>query len=163
MRQRLDYDVVDVQIAAPPATVFPLIADVTRMVEFSPYIRRVEWLDGTTQAAVGARFKAVNAMGRGPAWSNKPVITATEPNRLFAFRRTEPLMGTLEWRYRFEERDGGTHVTMSYRVIEPVTALGWFVIGTVYRIKDDRATLRVGMQETLQRLRAVAETRIGRA
>ena len=34
-------------------TVYELVADVTRMPEFSPEIRRCSWLDGATGPAVG--------------------------------------------------------------------------------------------------------------
>lgn len=157
MKQHLDSDEVSLVVAAPPEAVWPLVADVTRMPELSPMITCVEWLDGATEAAVGARFKAVNTAGRGPDWSNKPVLTVVDPPREIAWERTEPFAGTIEWRYRFEEVDGGTRVTESYRVVRPVTRMGWFVIGVLYGVKDDRAVLRDGMVATLERLRELAE------
>lgn len=163
MRQPLDTDQVELAMAADPRTVYDLIADVTRMPEFSPYVKRITWLDGATAAAVGARFRAVNTMGRGPAWRNKSVVTTVDPGREFAFERTEPFAGTVEWRYRFEPAGGGTRVIESYRVVAPIHAIGWFVIGTLYGIKDDRATLRSGMQVTLERIRAVVEKPVSRA
>lgn len=159
MRQQLDHDEVTLLVDAPAADLFDLVSDVTRTPEFSPYIRRCEWLGGATGPAVGARFKATNAMGRGPAWSNKPVVTVVRPPEEFAFERTEPFVGTLEWRYRFEPDGGGTRVTESYRVVAPVTPVGWFVIGTLYGVKDARAALRTGMEETLRRIGAVATAR----
>lgn len=157
MKQALDTDEVSLVVAAPPEAVWPLVADVTRMPELSPLIARVEWLDGATEAAVGARFKAVNTVGRGPDWSNRPVITVVDAPREIAWERSEPFAGTLEWRYRLDPVDGGTRVTESYRVVRPVTRLGWFVIGTLYGVKDDRALLRQGMLDTLERLRELAE------
>lgn len=157
MKQQLDTDEVSLVVAAPPEAVWPLVSDVTRMPELSPMIARVEWLDGATEAAVGVRFKAVNTAGRGPDWSNKPVLTVVDPVHEIAWERTEPFAGTIEWRYRFDAVDGGTRVTESYRVIRPVTRVGWFVIGTLYGVKDDRAVLRDGMQTTLERLRELVE------
>ena len=75
MRQELTTDSVDRHVEAPPQVLYDLIADVTRTPELTPDIVKVEWLDGATEAAVGARFKATNKQGRGPAWSNKPVFT----------------------------------------------------------------------------------------
>lgn len=54
--QTLDSDEVTVHIDAHPDVVYDLIADVTRMPEFSPEVIRCEWLDGATGPAVGARF-----------------------------------------------------------------------------------------------------------
>lgn len=156
MKQHLDTDTVDAVIPAPTPAVYELISDVTRMSEFSPFIRKVEWLDGATGPALGARFRAVNKMGRGPAWTNEPVITAFVPDREFAFTRTERFVGTLEWRYTFDDVGGGTRLGMTYRVVEPISAMGWFIIGTLYGINDDRALLRTGMLETLDRIRAAA-------
>ena len=91
MRQELTTDTVERYIEAPPEALYDLIADVTRTPERTPDIVRCEWLDGATGPAVGARFKAINKQGRGPNWSNKPVVTVADPGREFAFARTEPL------------------------------------------------------------------------
>ena len=66
MRQELTTDTVDRYIEASPEALYDLIADVTRTPEITPDIVKVEWLDGATEAAVGARFKAINKQGRGP-------------------------------------------------------------------------------------------------
>lgn len=155
--QTLDHDHVVLNIDAPPEVVYALVADVTRTPEFSPEIRRCRWLDGATGPAVGARFEAVNKAGRGPAWTNHPVVIAADPGREFAFSRTERGSGTLIWRYRFEPVGRITTVTESYEVTEPIGRLGWFIIGRLYGLKDRRSDLRSGMQQTLQRIRSVAE------
>lgn len=155
--QSLDRDQVTVHIDAPPEIVCALIADVTRTPGFSPEVVRCTWLDGATGPRVGARFEAVNKAGRGPAWKNRPVVTAAQPGREFAFSRTEKFAGTLVWRYRLEPEGNGTRVTESYEVTEPITALGWFIIGGLYGHRDRRTGLRQGMQQTLQRIREVAE------
>src|ERR1700741_5496588 len=49
-----------IDIGAPPDLVYDLIADVTRMGEWSPECYRCEWLDGATAAAAGARFRRYN-------------------------------------------------------------------------------------------------------
>ena len=99
--QQLDHDSVSAHIAAPPETIYELVADVTRTPEFSPEIIECRWLDGATGPAVGARFKARNKMPNRPAFANKPVVTVVEPGKTFAFARTEPFGGTVEWRYDF--------------------------------------------------------------
>ena len=82
-----------------------------------------------------------------------------DPGRTFAFSRTEPFGGTVEWRYDLESEPDGEHtiVTESYTVTKPVSAVGWFIIGGLFGRKDRRADLHLGMEQTLQRLQAVAE------
>ncbi|MGY1653890.1 SRPBCC family protein [Geodermatophilus sp. SYSU D01119] len=155
--QTLDHDEVSTTVAAPAERVYALVADVTRMPEFSPDVVRCRWLGGATGPAVGARFEAVNRTAEGRTWRNRPVVTAAVPGREFAFARTEPFAGTIAWRYRLEPADGGTRVVESYRVERPITRLGWFVIERVFRAGDRRTALRAGMQTTLERLRACAE------
>ena len=157
--QSLDHDEVRAYIEGSPAAVYALVADVTRTPEFSPEILRCTWLDGATEATVGARFAAVNKVPHRPAWTNKPVVTVAEPGRRFAFSRTEKLAGTVDWIYTFEPEGSGTLVTESYRVTRPLTWLGWFGITYVFNRKDRRADLRAGMEQTLQRVRAAAENR----
>src|SRR5262245_1608923 len=157
MNQELDHDSVSLHMRADAETVYGLVADVTRTPEFSPEILECRWLDGATGPAVGARFKARNKVPNRPAWSNKPVVTVVEPGRSFAFARTERFAGTVEWRYDFVPQHGGTLVTESYTVTKSLSPVGWFIIGTLFGRKDRRTDLRVGMEQTLQRMSAVAE------
>jgi hypothetical protein len=158
MTQKLDHDVVDIHIEASPEQVYDLVADVTRTPEFSPEVLRCTWLDGATGPAVGARFLAVNKVEKGRPWKNRPVVTVAERGKEFAFSRTEPLAGTLVWRYRFEPEGTGTRVTESYEVTKPLTRLAWFFINRVFGGSNRKETLHAGMEQTLQRLRDAAQT-----
>jgi len=80
-----------------------------------------------------------------------------EPGRAFAFARTEKFGGTVEWTYRFEPERSGTNVIESYEVTRPISRIGWFIIGGLFGRKNRAADLRAGMQQTLERVRAVAE------
>jgi uncharacterized protein YndB with AHSA1/START domain len=157
MKQDFDHDTVSMRMDAPPEAVYALVADVTRTPEFSPEVLSCTWLDGATGPAVGARFKAQNKVANRPAWHNTPVVTVVDPGREFAFERSEPFGGTVEWRYRFEPDGAGTLVTESYKVIKPLSIVGWFIIGTLFARKDRRRDLRTGMTQTLERMRATVE------
>src|SRR5438105_4378529 len=98
MRERKRQDSASCEIAADPDVVWALVADVTRMGEWSPECRHCEWIAGATGPAVGARFKARNKAARGPSWTNKPVVIAAEPGREFAFTRTGAGIGEVTWR-----------------------------------------------------------------
>ena len=158
MRQELTTDTVERYVEAPPEALYDLIADVTRTPERTPDIVRCEWLDGATGPAVGARFKAINKQGRGPRWSNKPVVTVADRGREFSFTRTEPFGGTILWRHRFEPEGSGTRVIESYEVLEPVSAVGWFIIDTLYGLKDRRGELRASMVASLDRVAELVES-----
>jgi hypothetical protein len=157
MRQDLTTDSVTRYIDAPSEALYDRIADVTRTPELTPDIVKVEWLDGATEAVVGARFKATNHAGRGPNWPNKPVITVADPGREIGWARTEPFGGTVEWRYRFEPEGTGTRVTETYEVTKPLRLMGWFIIGTLYGLKDRQGDLRTSMEATLARLAELTE------
>lgn len=157
MKQELTQDSVERYIEASPEALYEIIADITRTPELTPDIVKCEWLDGATEAVVGARFKAINKQGRGPNWSNKPVITVADPGREIAWARTEPFAGTVEWRYTFTPEATGTRVTESYEVTKALTIVGWFIIGTLYGMKDRRSDLRASMLATLDRLARLTE------
>ena len=157
MIQQLDTDSVTASVQADPDRIYSIISDVTRTPELSPEVTCCKWLRGATGPAVGARFKATNKMPNRPTFSNKPVVTVAEPGRTFAFSRTEPFGGTVEWRYELERDRDGTIVTESYTITKPVSAFGWFIIGGLFGRKDRRTDLREGMQQTLRRLQILAE------
>lgn len=153
--QVLTTDTVERVVAAPADVVYGVVSDVTRTPELSPEIRRCTWVRGATGPAVGARFRAVNTLGRGRTWPNWPVVVTADPGREFAVSRTEPFFGTLVWRYRLEPEGEGTRVVESYTVTRPISAFGYWVLR---RTADDRAAvMRAGMAETLGRLAEVAE------
>ena len=157
MRQQLTADSVELVIDATPESLYAIVADVTRTPELSPEVVKCIWINGATGPSVGARFRAINKAGRGPKWPNTPVVVTAEPGREFAFARTELFAGTVEWRYRFEREGNATRVTESYAVTKDLTVVGWFIIDTLYGLKDRRSDLRRGMDETLKRLAKLAE------
>ena len=156
--QTLDRDEVTAVVATRPEDVYALVADVTRMPEFSPEVVSCRWLGNADGPAVGARFEAVNASTAGKRWKNRPVVTVAEPGREFAFSRSEPFAGTIVWRYRFEPEGEGTRVVESYEVERPVSRLGWLVIERIFKGGNRREALRAGMRTTLDRIRATAES-----
>ena len=158
MMQNLDRDEVVRVVQASPETVYRLVSDVTRTPEHSPEVVQCTWEDGATGPVVGARFSAKNNVGRGPAWRNHPVVSVADPGRAFAVSRTEKGGGTIVWRYDLEPHPEGTLVRQSYEVTSPVTRFGWFIIGTLYGLKDRRAGLRANMEASLARVATLAES-----
>jgi uncharacterized protein YndB with AHSA1/START domain len=157
MTTRIAHDAVSIDIAAPPERVYALVSDITRMGEWSPECVRCTWTKGATAPVVGARFKASNKGGRGPAWANTPTVTVAEPGREFAFNRSGPGIGSYTWRYVMEPTPSGTRLTESFdaeKVLGPV--MTWLTEKWTGSTDRD-ADLRRGMTTTLTRLKAAAE------
>jgi len=144
-----------VHIDADPQTVYEMVADVTRMGEWSPETHTCVWVGGATGPEVGARFKAKNKRG-WMRWSNKPTVVAAEPGKEFAFSRKAP-GSEVVWRYEMEADGSGTKLTESYDVVKPGPAFLDKVIDKMIGVEDRGADLVEGMQQTIERVKAAAE------
>lgn len=141
----------NVQIDADPRTVWQLVADVTRMGDWSPECNRCEWLDGAAGPAAGARFRGHNRLGPF-RWSTVCTISSSEPGREFSFVARHRSGATTLWRYSLAPADGGTRVTETYEALKTPR---W--IATIERAMRRERILDRGMQATLERLRLAAE------
>ena len=144
-----------VHFAAPPAEVWDLVSDVTRIGEFSPETFEAGWLDGATGPRAGARFRGhVRRNGRGPVYWTTCTVTVSDPGREFAFAVNGPGDTIVNaWQYRLEPREDGTDVTESFELPGTLPMrLYWSVAG--------RARLRTnltGMRVTLEKMKAILE------
>lgn len=147
-------DEVSIEVEAPPEKVWALVTDVTNMGRWSPECHRCEWLDGAAGPTEGASFKGWNKRGM-MRWSTvSTVIAADEPSH-FAW---EVDTSRMRWGYRFEPTATGTKVT-EYRDEVGVKPLH---VRIAYKMrllgKDPDAIVVNGMRETLQRVKAAAES-----
>jgi uncharacterized protein YndB with AHSA1/START domain len=141
-------------IAAPAAVLYDLVADIEKMPDWSPETTATAWLGDADRAVVGARFEGRNAIGR-ITWKTKPTITVAEPGAGFAFR--VPGKAGATWQYTFAESDGVTVVTETVTQQRPSPAPIRF-LQRRGGVTDRAAHLRQGMETTLERLAAHAET-----
>lgn len=144
------------RIAAPPKDVWALVADVTRMGEWSPETTSCEWLDGATGPAVGARFRGYNKRGWSK-WSTTCEVTACEPAREFSFVVGGNRDPQTVWSYVFVALKGGVEVRESFELIAPLTGLDRALTRMLARVKDREADLEDQMRQTLSRLKEAAE------
>ena len=145
-----------VHVSAPPEKLYDLVSDVRRMGEWSPETVKAEWLEGATGPTVGARFKGSNKRGI-MRWSTKPEVVAAEPGREFAFV-TKGMGPSTKWSYRFEQAaDGGTDVTEAFEMIDDLPKMIELCDRYLMGIKDRKADLEDGMQQTLGRIKKAAE------
>jgi ligand-binding SRPBCC domain-containing protein len=141
-------------VDAPAEAVYELVAEMTRMGEWSPETARVEWIEGATGPLVGARFVGHNVTGpfNLMKWSRTGTVLAADRGREFAFATEEGGREGVVWRYRFEPVDGGTRVTESYEI-------RWIPLwARLVDVPTNRAKqIRNGMRHTLGQLKTAAE------
>lgn len=143
-----------VRMAAPPAKIWSLIADVRNTGRFSPETFEAQWLDGATGPALGARFRGhVKRNEIGPVYWTTCRVTACEPGREFGFAVLIGDRPVNNWHYRLTPTDSGTDVTESFRMADsPVTNLYWLLGGFLRQRRNVR-----DMTRTLQRIKAAVE------
>jgi len=141
-------------MTAPASRIWDLVADVTRIGEFSPETFEAEWLAGATGPETGARFRGhVKRNGKGPVYWTTCTVTVCEPGREFAFCVGAAGKPLNTWRYLLTPRADGTDVTESFELSPlPLLRLYWALLGWTRR-----RTNIAGMRATLQRMKAVAE------
>ena len=147
-------DQVSVWMDAPPARVWDLVTDVTRIGEFSPETFEARWTRGSTGPEVGAFFKGhVKRNGVGPTYWTLCKVTRCETEKAFEFAVGTAAITVNSWGYELEPKDGGTLVSEYFRM-EPsiATRLYWTVLGALRG-----RTNRKGMRTTLERMKAVLE------
>lgn len=145
---------VEREIRATPEEVWALVADITRMPQWSPENIEGRWLDGAVPTAVGARFAGTNRNG-ARTWSTVCTVIESEPARSFAFRVAVGPLPISEWRYTFEPTPGGTHVVERWtdRRNALVRAVSPLITGVRERPEHNRRT----MEQTLAGLASAAE------
>jgi hypothetical protein len=91
-----------IMVIAPPETVWDLVADVTRMGEWSPETTAAWWLGEATTARVGVRFKGRNK--RQMRWATTCEVTAADRGSRFSFVRISRIDDGTDWTFHH----GGT-------------------------------------------------------
>ena len=101
-------------IAAPAEKVWDLVADLPRMGEWSPENAGGKWMNGATGPSLGAVFKGTNNRNGFRRWSTKVTVVGCEPAKVFEFAVTSGPLEVANWRYEFENTEGGCRVTESW-------------------------------------------------
>jgi len=98
-------------IAAPPRRVWELVSDMQLMPTMSQELQSIEWLDGVTEPAVGARFVGHSRHEAMGEWTTTSEVVECEPERVFAWAVEDAANPTAIWRFRLEPKDGGTELS----------------------------------------------------
>jgi hypothetical protein len=132
--------VVEAFAAVPPEVAWPVVADLTRIGEWSHECRAIEYLDGATAAAPGVRFRGRN--GVGPVkWTRTSEVVAVDEPTVLAWRTvpTRRYPDSTDWRIELEAVDGGTRIVQRFEVrkLNPVfDRLIWLFV-KVHRDRSD--------------------------
>jgi polyketide cyclase/dehydrase/lipid transport protein len=102
-----------VVVARPADELFDLVADVTRMGDWSPVCKACWWDDGDGPA-VGARFTGRNELPER-TWETRSEVVEAERGRAFSWVVVEPPTRA-RWAYAFEPVDGGTKLTETWEL-----------------------------------------------
>lgn len=146
---------VEVVIAARPESVYELLADITRMGQWSPECVRCRWIGDATGAVPGARFRGTSR-NRRRRWSTVSTVVDADAGRRFAFDVSYFRLPVARWRYELRPDDrGGTVITEAVddRRGRLLRALSPMITGSRDRGRRNEETMRT----TLERLKAAAE------
>jgi uncharacterized protein YndB with AHSA1/START domain len=140
-----------IDIDAPPETVWQLITDLRRMPEWSPQCRMMRPLGTLRQ---GTRTLNLNRRKR-IFWTTTSTITELIPQRKFAFRVNT---NNTVWSYELEPTATGTRVIESRHAengVKPLSTLGVrMLLGGVPSFDREMVD---GMNASLARIKAAAE------
>jgi uncharacterized membrane protein len=108
-----DNPTVQVQtwIGASPRRVWELVSDIELMPTMSQELQSVEWLDGASEPAVGAKFIGRSKHESLGEWATTSHVIECEPERVFAWAVEDPANPTAIWRFRLEPKNGGTELS----------------------------------------------------
>ena len=146
---------VSIDVAAPPAVVYDLLADITRMPDWSPEVTSCAWLGGATQAQPGARFRGWSRKG-WRRWSTLSTVSGADRPDRFEWHVRFAGLPVATWGYRFTSEDG-YETTIIETVIDQrgrlLRQLSPVITGSRNRQDRNDETMHV----TLERLKDAAE------
>jgi hypothetical protein len=144
-----------IDVAAPPGEVYALVSDLPRLSRIAAEFEEGSWLDGVTEAGVGARFTGRNRRG-WYRWSTIATVTDADPGKCFAFDVAFRGIPVSRWRYDIVAAGNrGCLVEESTWDRRPP----WFVpLGNLATgVRDRTAANRRNIAATLRQLKEIAE------
>ncbi|MCW2844511.1 MAG: hypothetical protein JWN22_2427 [Nocardioides sp.] len=144
-----------VEVDAPPATVWSLVSDVARMASWSPQVVKT-FVRGGGPVQLGTRTLNINHLGL-LVWPTQARVVRFEPHREFAIRVKDNF--TI-WSFTLEPTDtGGTRITQRRETPDGISSISRRLTDTVLGGQERfTVVLRDGMRQTLERIKAEAET-----
>jgi hypothetical protein len=145
-----------VSIDAEPEAVYALVADITRMGDFSPVCKRGEWLDDDH-----TRFTGENVLP-DMQWTTTCRVDVAAPGREFTFTNLgmDGARELVRWSYTMEPAGDGTALSEHWEVL-PGYGDFWASVAPNSNVEVYLDTVvertHSGMAETLANIKAAAE------
>jgi uncharacterized protein YndB with AHSA1/START domain len=155
------------EVAARPELVWELVADVTRVGEWSPECIWAAWLGEPGRPRPGTRFIGHNRFPNGFEYEMTCVVTEADPPRAFAWvvldDSGDPVRPSSSWRYRIDPLPGGGSRVRQRFIHGPGDSFLRAVAVTAPNqaaeiIAARRDGLRANMSVTLRAIKAAAES-----
>ena len=137
-----------------PGDLYAMVADVTRMGEWSPICKACWWDEGEGPR-VGAWFTGRNELPER-TWETRSEVVAADPGREFAFA----VHGTIaRWGYTFAAVEGGTEITESWEFLPGGIEFFEERVGdeSAAQIADRVEKAHTGIADTLAAIKRIAE------
>ena len=154
--------VVEVDVAAPPAAVWPLVTDLDLPARFSDEFLGAVLDDPTAGPVPGARFVGRNRHPARGEWEQVCYVEVAEEARSFGWCTVHPTTPGARWRFRLDPIGGGTR--LRFDVVLGPGPSGLTEAITQLPGKEDRiiarrlAEHRRNMQRVVDGIRELAES-----
>jgi uncharacterized protein YndB with AHSA1/START domain len=147
---------VSVHVDADPASVWSVLADVTRVGEWSHECRGAQWVGEHAEPVAGARFRGRNKVGL-VRWGRLNEIVRVDERAALVWRTLPALRypDSTEWTVRLEPDGTGTRIVQSYRIVRMNPVIERIFAAVIPAHQDREDALRAD----LVRLGEVAATR----
>jgi hypothetical protein len=160
VKQVQKHSTVEVEVDAVPEAVWAVVADVTRVGEWSHECRSVEWLagaDGSQGARPGARFRGRNRASIW-TWSRTSEVLQADAPRTLAWRTlpTRLFPDSTEWRIELEPSGTGTRIRQSFHVVRAP----WLLDRLYARLIPSHQDRDARLVEDLRRIGEVARSAV---
>jgi uncharacterized protein YndB with AHSA1/START domain len=153
-------------ITVRPELVWDLVADITRVGEWSPECIGAAWLGDPGRPESGARFTGHNGFPNGFEYEVTCVVTEAERPRAFAWvvldDSGDPARPSSSWRYLIDPLPGGSRVRQRFThgpgasYLRAVAAKAPDQAAEIIAARRD--ALRANMSATLRAMKAAAES-----
>lgn len=140
-------------VRRPPKVVYDMVADVTRMGEYSPICKSCWWDDDNR--GVGAWFTGHNETPER-TWETRSQVVVAEPGSEFAFQVGGD---KVRWGYSLEAVEGGTRLTETWNVLPAAIDMFQERYGENAQAELDNRieAAHTGIPATLAAIKAAAE------
>ena len=142
-----------IDIAASPEQVYDLVADVTRMGEWSPENTGADWTDGGTGKA-GDWFDGHNKRGE-TEWTRACQVARADRGSDFTFVVGGVADNCTWWSYEMEAIDAGTRLTERWWFVNKTPGLQ---AATAEQLEQRIALTGPMLHETIAAIKTVAES-----